>query len=62
MKMKNIKLRNKVVRTCHDADCPKCGFPETIIIREEDTMKPLWEECSDRSCDWGRKITIKTKK
>jgi hypothetical protein len=45
----------KEIRTVHDADCPKCGFPETIIIRQEGTMMPLREECS-KGCGWKRKI------
>ena len=45
----------KFIRTCHDEDCPKCGFPETIIVRNAKTMKPLWIECSARisnGCSW----------
>ena len=52
--MKEIKTR-KVVRTCHDEDCPKCGFPETIIIRDAKTMKPLMIECS-KKCGWSKPL------
>jgi hypothetical protein len=43
--------------TPHDEDCPKCGFPETITIRDEKTMKPLAFKCSKRKgCDFYRKL------
>lgn len=58
-----IEINPRIIRTCHDADCPQCRFPETIIVREQKTMKPLWEECSKRDCEWGRKIfAIKSSK
>lgn len=44
-----------VIKTCHDADCPKCGFPETIIVRDAESMKPIKEVCSAK-CGWSRKI------
>lgn len=52
-----------VMRTVHDGDCPKCGYPETTIVRDMATMTPLWEECGSvgvrknkKHCDWGRKM------
>lgn len=45
-----------IKKTYHDEDCPKCGFPETVIVREEKTMKPLYIECSLRKCDWAKKM------
>jgi hypothetical protein len=42
----------ETVRTVHDEDCPQCGFPETIIVREAKTMKPLYALCSSGKCDW----------
>lgn len=62
VKFKGVIVNPRIIRTCHDEDCPKCGFPETIIVREEATMNPLWIECSDRKCDWGKKIIQKKKK
>jgi len=47
MEEKTIKV-GKEIRTCHDEDCPQCGFPETIIIRNARTMKPLRIICSKR--------------
>lgn len=47
------------IRTCHDENCPKCGFPETIIVRNAKTMKPLWIECSTRmtrGCSWQKEL------
>lgn len=53
--------KNKVVRmkinqgkplmTCHDEDCPKCGFPETIDVRNPNTMAIIRRICSKR-CGW----------
>lgn len=43
------------IRTVSDQDCPKCGFPEVCIIRDEKTMNPFWIECSKSDCDWARK-------
>jgi hypothetical protein len=58
-KLSMEEVTPKIIRTCHDEDCPKCGFPETIIVRLAETMKPIWIECSKRSCDWGRKLIYK---
>lgn len=38
----------------HDEDCPKCGFPETSIIREGKTHKPIIGYCS--KCGWSKKF------
>ena len=53
------KEASKTIRTVHDEDCPKCGWPETIIIRELPTMKPLEIECAKKrkgECDWSKKL------
>jgi hypothetical protein len=44
-----------VLSHVHDGDCPQCGFPETIIIRDVKDDKILAEECS-KSCGWYKKI------
>lgn len=46
----------KIIRTYHDENCPKCDFPETVIVREKETMKPLYIECSSKKCDWAKKM------
>lgn len=46
-----------VVRIVHDGDCPRCGFPETVITRSSETMQPVREECSSQTCHWNRKIS-----
>ena len=46
----------KIVKTYQDENCPKCDFPETVIIREAETMKPLIMECSSQKCNWARKL------
>ena len=46
----------ELIRTYHDEDCPKCGFPETIDLRDQETMKLVGRECS-KGCGW--KINIK---
>lgn len=50
------RAKGDVIYTVHDGDCPHCGFPETIIVRDDETMEPLRELCSKRSCHWQRKI------
>lgn len=65
-----MKTTKEIQRLCHDEDCPKCGFPETIIVAEVEiikgnqikSMKPLWIECSSHKCNWGEKIIEKQKK
>ena len=50
---------SKFIRTCHDEDCPKCGFPETIVIRNSKTFKPISIECTLRvrgKCDWHKRL------
>ena len=47
------------IKTCHDEDCPRCEFPETIIVRDAKTMKPYWIECSARyskGCAWQKEL------
>ena len=56
-KIERRKKISKVMhRTVSDQDCPKCDFPEIILVRDKKTMRPLWVECSDVDCDWGKKI------
>lgn len=53
---KHLK-KEKTVRTYSDKDCPKCGFPETVIVRDGETMKSLSVECSNsKKCDWNKKL------
>jgi len=57
--------KQKFIRTCHDEDCPRCGFPETIIVRNAKTFKPIWIECSVRTtegCPWQKVILTKVLK
>lgn len=49
-------MAGEIVRTVHDGDCPRCGFPETVYVRDSLTMDILREECSKRSCHWNRKL------
>lgn len=46
----------QTIRTVHDGDCPRCGFPETVYVRDSGTMQILREECSSRTCHWSKKI------
>ena len=48
----NVKVMQKIkiIQTVHDADCPKCGFPETVQLRNEKTGEILGERCSKRDC------------
>lgn len=48
-------------RLCHDEDCPKCGFPETVLVCEGEKMKPIRWECSaNPPCGWTKKYPKKT--
>lgn len=55
MTKKQIKQGN-TIKTCRDENCPKCDYPETIVIREEKTMKPLRIICGSRKCDYCKFI------
>ena len=44
--MKKIKVASFV----QDKDCPKCGFPETVTIRNIKTGEVLGERCSKFQC------------
>jgi len=46
----------KIIRTVHDGDCPRCGFPETVHTRDSKTGRILREECSNKNCKWHKKI------
>jgi len=48
-----IPKQERVVRTYHDEDCPRCGFPETIDVRNAVTMEIVRRECSKR-CGWEK--------
>lgn len=51
-----------VVGLVLDYDCPKCGWPETRVVRHEDGATLIetpsgdtaigYYECTSRSCDW----------
>ncbi len=48
---------------CHDEDCPKCGFPETLTIWKKDRFGEgidafVGWECS-KGCGWYKKLTKK---
>ena len=55
------KYGYQVLTHVHDEDCPKCGFPETIIVREMKSHKPIAAYCS-KECGWSKKFIIKKKK
>lgn len=62
MKKKKIK-QGKTITTCHDEDCPKCGFPETLDVRDSKTMEIKRRICSKR-CGWeisGKELLILNK-
>lgn len=49
--MKKKIKSGKTILTCHDEDCPKCGFPETLDVRDAKTMEIIRRICSKR-CGW----------
>lgn len=53
--MAKIK-KNETVRLCKDQDCPKCGFPETVLVCVGPELTPKQFECSSRDCNWMKKI------
>jgi hypothetical protein len=57
MKKKKLKIiqQGKTVTLCHDESCPKCGFPETLTVCIEKTLKPIRFICSKR-CGWYQDI------
>lgn len=35
---------------CHDENCPKCGYPETLtVVKGKAFVRRI---CSRRGCDW----------
>jgi len=55
-----MKGDTETIRTIQDKDCPKCGFPETVVVRNFPSMEPIAEMCSSHTgCDWARKIIKK---
>ena len=52
-KFNEEKYGCKVLIHVHDEDCPKCGFPETVIVRNIKTFKPIKAYCS-KECGWER--------
>lgn len=49
--LKVAKVIKGAIRTCHDEDCPRCGFPETIDVRNAKNMAIIFRECSV-ACGW----------
>jgi hypothetical protein len=49
----NIRKIPAIVHV-HDGNCPKCGFPETVYIRNSKTGDILVEYCSKRECEWKK--------
>lgn len=54
--------KNDTITHCHDGDCPKCGYPETLYIRNKETGDILEEKCSSKKCDWSKKFRTSKKK
>lgn len=50
-KFNEEKYGRKVMTHVHDGDCPKCGFPETVMVRDAKTMDLIAEYCSEE-CGW----------
>lgn len=38
--------KKRFVRTYRDEDCPECGFPETVTVRDKKTLRPVAFQCS----------------
>ena len=56
--MKKEIKQGKPLLTVHDEDCPRCHFPETVDVRNPDTMEIMRRICSNR-CGWwidGKKL------
>jgi len=45
--------QHKIIQHVHDGDCPECGFPETIFVRDAETHELLKEKCS-KKCGWEK--------
>lgn len=45
-----------VMNLCKDQSCPHCGFPETLLVVDNKTLKPLRYRCSSHKCHWWRKV------
>ncbi len=59
-----MKVVKSAIRTCHDEDCPRCQFPETIDVRDAKTFEIIYRECS-KGCGWmitGEKLKLLNKK
>lgn len=45
----------KTKRFYHDEHCPRCQYPETILVEAEATHTPLYFMCGNR-CGWDQQI------
>lgn len=52
----------KIMSHVHDGDCPRCGFPETVMVRDAATGELLREYCSKRTCWWSRRVKTNSEK
>ena len=57
-KFNEEKYGCRVITHVHDEDCPKCGFPETIIVRRADNGQPIEAYCS-KECGWRKELKLK---
>lgn len=47
----------RTVRTPHLSTCPRCGFHGRVVVREEETQRPLRVECGAERCLWSKIVT-----
>lgn len=47
----------KVIRTVSDESCPKCGYPEIVIVRDAENGESLRRECSSKSCHYQQRCS-----
>jgi hypothetical protein len=51
-------MKRTTITTVHVENCPECGYPETIIIRDATTMSPLYAKCSSHpGCTFRQSLT-----
>ncbi len=49
--IRDTKIVVGAIRTVHDEDCLRCGFPETVDVRDPKTFDIIFRECS-KGCGW----------
>lgn len=52
----------KIIKVVREEDCPKCGYPELVYVKDAQTLEPIFKKCGNEKCNWQERIIKDNKK